>query len=133
MSDSSLDSGATLPREESSCLQGLPEDIVLSEGRNSPRSVRLSSRSDKLEKQVSQTNPSYRTRRVPHSTSRISPQKIKQDGINNIKKDNMSILVIVVSQMTDFKSWLDGAEVDFINSATGLTYTVRFRGRCSDQ
>ena len=33
-----------------------------------------------------------------------------------------------LSQMTDFKSWLDGAGVDFVNSATELTYAVVFCG-----
>jgi hypothetical protein len=76
--DSSLDSGVTPAERDQlsdAAAVGLPGDVMLSEGRNSPRSVRLSSRSDKLEKQVSQTVPSYRTTRIPHSTSRISLQK----------------------------------------------------------
>jgi hypothetical protein len=119
---------------------GLPEDITLSEGRSSPRSVRYSSRRDKLENQASQTSPSYRTRRIPHSTSRISPQiKSKQDEVQQDQADYMSVLV-ACNVVMDLAV---GVPVDglqklarrgrgrFINST--YVHTLRFCHRRSEQ
>ena len=55
--------------------------MLSEEGRNSPRSVRLSSPSDKLEEQAPQRDPHTEEGKVPFQLAESLRKKAKQDGI----------------------------------------------------